>query len=201
MKKSLLFACIMAFVIILSTACGGTKPTYAVDFEADNLLTWQTVCFNEDMTADNLTIDTADGFKGKALNAKISQIEDGNTWWVTGIAMSPELTTEENFKDLKRISFNYKSTVAYQEVPFIVQLVWKDKDTGDELGSIQIDFPMEKTNKVKTFEIEVPEDLTTELNSASNMYLDWFMVGLEDNAGDAFRPGKFTIDNIAFYNK
>jgi hypothetical protein len=201
MKKSLSLVLVLVFIAMMASACSGPKPTYSIDFENANLTTYQTINFDEAMTPDGFKIGTEDGFKGNALNLKIIQADESNTWWTAGMSMSPDLTTEANFKDLKRITFDYKSTVEYKEVPFIVQIVWKDKTTGDEAGSITVDFPMEKTDKVKTFEFPIPADLTEKLNNATNYYLDWFMIGLADQAGDAFSTGKFSVDNINFYNK
>jgi hypothetical protein len=201
MKKSLSLVLVLVFIAMMASACSGPKPTYSIDFENANLTTYQTINFDEAMTPEGFKIGAEDGFKGNVLNLKISQADESNTWWTAGMGMSPDLTSEANFKDLKRITFDYKSTVEYKEVPFVVQIVWKDKTTGDEAGSITVDFPMEKTDKVKTFEIPIPADLTEKLNNATNYYLDWFMIGLADQAGDAFSTGKFSVDNINFYNK
>ncbi len=201
MKKSLSLVLVLVFIAMMVSACSGPKPTYSIDFEAENLTTFQTVNFDDTMTPEGFKIGAEDGFKGNALNLKITQADESNTWWAAGMGMSPDITSEANFKDLKRITFDYKSTVEYKEVPFMVQIVWKDKTSGEEAGSITVDFPMEETDKVKTFEIPIPADLTEKLNNATNYYLDWFMIGLADQAGDAFSTGKFSVDNINFYNE
>lgn len=182
----------------------GPAPVYSVDFEDEAIFTYKTVNFDDAFTEECLTIGAVDGFSGNAATYKVKEIEAGNTWWAAGLAMDPSASVEADFTGLKRVSIDFVSSVDYSgEVQFFIQLVWKENtDEKAEVAAINVDFPITEASEVTTFEIEVPAEVAAALDAAEGeIYLDWFMTGLADNADDLFNPGSFTIDNISFYNE
>ncbi len=174
------------------------KASFILDFEEASMLVGPTVNFDPAFTKDHILFVPQTGFAGNVYKAVVAPQTQGGTWWVSGVALDKNGSEESKFKDLKTISFKYSSTVEFINSPFVVQFVWKDKTTGDKVATVEEEFPMEKTSEIKTFTINVPQEVATDLNDASNYYLDWFMVGLKENAGGDFKSGTFYIDDISF---
>jgi len=176
------------------------SASFVIDFETEGVYTYQTVNFDEAFAEECYAVEPVEGLEGNALSLTVKNQQEGNTWWVSGTAFAPEYTQEASFKDLEKITFKYTSSVDYSdEIQFVVQLVWKDVITGEEVTALQVDFPITKAAEFTRFEIEVPAETKEDLNSVTGYYLDWFMVGLEGNADDLFNPGSFAIDDVAFY--
>lgn len=176
------------------------SASFVIDFETEDVFTYQTVNFDEAFSEECYAIEAVDGLDGNALSLTVKNQEEGNTWWVSGTAFAPAYSQEASFKDLEKITLKYTSSVDYSgEIQFVIQLVWKDVLTGEEVTSLQVDFPITKTSEYTRFEIEVSAETMDDLNSATGYYLDWCMIGLEGNADDLFNPGSFAIDDIAFY--
>lgn len=184
---------------VSASSVAEVKASFVLDFEKKEYLVGPTVNFDAAFTPGHIKFEPETGFTGNAYQGIVAAQTQGGTWWVSGVAMDKKGSNDTGFKDIKKITFKYKSTVAYTESPFVFQLVWKDKTTGDTVATIEEEFPMEKTDEIKTFSIDVLEDITKDLNDASNYYLDWMMVGLKENANDDFKPGKFFIDDVSFW--
>lgn len=176
------------------------SASFVIDFENEDVFTYQTVNFDEAITEKCYKIEPNEKLNGNAFKGIVKGQEEGATWWVAGMAFAPEYTQTKSFKDLEKITFKYTSTVDFSgEIPFVVQLVWKDVITGEQVAIVQVDFPIEKNDEMIRFEIEVPEETKEDLNGITGYYLDWFMVGLEGNADDLLNPENFMIDDVAFY--
>ena len=194
--KKVLIAVLMVAMIAISNVSAFAATNFAIDFENASLFASKTINFSEALSTQ-IEIAPQTGFTGNAFKAPITS-ENSGIWWTTGLALDKTKSSEADFKNLKNVTFKYKSTVAFTSTPFIIQLVWKNKADAAEVTKFEYAFPV-VTGAVTTVTVPVPDDVKAKLNTKTGYYLDWVMIGLKSDALDnEFRSGTFIYDDIVF---
>lgn len=187
----------------------GTEK-YRVTFSDKDAIASTTICFNPEFSSENISIGTVEGFKDNAVSANIKLPDPNNVWWAMGIGFNDTNKYDGNFKNLKKIAFTYTSNVdlstfvANEEMNIYIQIAIKsvkaNPDDEQETHTIdRISFPIKNVSTPTAFSFDIPQAVQTSINaSTKTLYLDWFMLAIED-AGDNFKPGKLVIDDIAFF--
>lgn len=194
--KKLFMAIIMTVLFAVSSMSSFAASNFVVDFEDPSMFGFKTISFKDSLNP-LMEFKAQTGFTGKALVAPITSVDQA-IWWVTGLGLDKAKSSEVDFKNLKDITFSYKSTVAFTDSPFIIQLVWKNKADAAEVASIEYAFPVVK-DVITKVTVPVPAAVKTKLDTKTGYYLDWIMVGLKADAiNDEFRSGTFIYDTVSF---